>query len=64
VKKGSGGDYYRTLHTYLGERYVALAFGRLYQGRITVDQLAGYLGVKLGSVAGMEAQLYSGWTPQ
>ncbi|MBX3054836.1 MAG: ImmA/IrrE family metallo-endopeptidase [Anaerolineae bacterium] len=54
-KQGSGGDYYRTQGAYLGERYLELVFGRLYQNKISVEQLADYLGVKTSSVPGMEA---------
>lgn len=57
-KKGSGGDYYRTQGAYLGERYLELVFSHLYQNKISVDQLADYLGVKVSSVPGMEALLY------
>ena len=57
-RAGSGGDYYRTQGTYLGERYLELAFSRLYQNRISVDQLAEYLGVKVNNVPGMEALLF------
>jgi Zn-dependent peptidase ImmA (M78 family) len=55
---GSGGDYYLTKGVYLGEKYLERAFSRYYQRRITVDQLAGYLGVKVGKVPGMEALLF------
>ncbi len=54
-KKGSGGDYYRTQGAYLGEQYLELVFSRLYQNKISVDQLADYLGVKVKNVPGMEA---------
>lgn len=51
---GSGGDYYRTQATYLGEKYLKLVFGRYYQGRIGLDEVAEFLGVKTKSVAGLE----------
>lgn len=57
-KKGSGGDYYRTQGAYLGEHYLELAFSRLYQNKISVDQLADYLGVKVSNISGMEALLF------
>ena len=57
-KKGSGGDYYLTQGAYLGEHYLELVFSRLYQNKISVDQLADYLGVKVSNVSGMEALLY------
>ncbi len=59
VKKGSGGDYYRNKGVYLGESYIELVFSRLYQNRISVQQLADYLGVKVKNVPGMEELLYA-----
>jgi len=55
---GAGGDYYRTRGAYLGERYLGTAFSRYYQNRISVEQLADYLGVKVKNVPGMEDLLF------
>jgi len=55
---GTGGDYYKTMGAYLGERYLGIAFSRYYQNRISVEQLAGYLGVKVKNVPGMENLLF------
>jgi len=55
---GAGGDYYRTRGAYLGERYLGTAFSRYYQNRISVEQLADYLGVKAKNVPGMEDLLF------
>lgn len=55
---GKGGNYYRTKGVYLGERYLELVFSRLYQNRISIEQLADYLGVKVKNVPGMEALLF------
>lgn len=55
---GEGGDYYRTQGVYLGERYLERVFSRLYQNRISIEQLADYLGVKVKNVPGMEALLF------
>jgi Zn-dependent peptidase ImmA (M78 family) len=52
---GTGGNYYSTQATYLGPNYLRLVFSNYYQGRIGVDQVADYLGVKTKSVAGLEA---------
>lgn len=52
---GSGGDYYATQSTYLGERYMQLVFGKHYQGKLSLEQVADYLGVRAKSVAGLEA---------
>lgn len=58
-KSGSGGDYYRTRGAYLGNHYLEMAFGRYYQNRISIEQLANYLGVKVKNVTGMESLLFN-----
>ena len=57
-KSASGGDYYRTKGAYLGQGYLELAFSRYYQRKISVEQLANYLGVKVKNVMGMESLLF------
>jgi len=57
-RSGEGGDYYHTKGVYLGERYLELVFSRRYQNKISVDQLADYLGVKAKNIPGMEALLF------
>jgi Zn-dependent peptidase ImmA (M78 family) len=57
-RKGSGGNSYYTKRAYLGIRYLDLVFSRLYQKRITVEQVAEYLDVKVKNVPGMEGMLY------
>ncbi|MFN0158744.1 MAG: ImmA/IrrE family metallo-endopeptidase [Bacteroidota bacterium] len=54
-ENASGGDYYATRATYLGEHYLQLVFGKHYQGKLSLEQVAEYLGVKTGSVPGLEA---------
>lgn len=56
AKKGDkpGGSYYLTQGAYLGDKYLKLAFGRYYEGRISIEQLADHLNVKVSSVPGME----------
>ena len=49
-----GGNYYATQATYLGDRYLRLAFSRYYQGRCSFEELADYLNVKASSVPGLE----------
>lgn len=51
---GPGGNYYATQATYLGERYLQLVLGKHYQGKLSLEQVADYLGVKTSSVAGLE----------
>jgi len=56
--RGSGGNYYLTKGVYLGERYVELVFSRYHQNRISLEQVAEYLGEKAKNVQGMEAWLF------
>lgn len=49
-----GGDYYATQATYLGRKYLTLAFRRFYEGYVSLDELAGYLNVKAKNVPGLE----------
>jgi hypothetical protein len=49
-----GGNYYATQASYLGEKYLSLAFSSYYKGRISVDQLADYLNVSVKNIPGLE----------
>lgn len=54
-RKGDGGpDHYVKKRAYLGQRYLELVFSHLYQNRISVDQAADYLGVKVSKLPRME----------
>ena len=55
-KKG-GPSYFVIQKSYLGQKYLELAFKQYYKQRISEAQLADYLGVKLKSLAGLEEQL-------
>ena len=55
---GSGGNYYLTRGTYLGERYVEAVFRNYHQGKVSLAQTADYLDVKTRNVAGMEEWLF------
>lgn len=54
---GTGGDYYATQASYLGDHYLSLVFRKHYQGRLTLEQAADYLGVRTKSMAGLEEML-------
>ena len=54
-RDGEGGNYYATQAAYLGEHYLKLVLGKHYQGKLTVEQAAEYLGVKPKNVVGLEA---------
>ena len=59
LRTGSGGNYYATKGIYLGGHYLEMAFSRYYQNRISIEQLANYLGVKVKYVTGMESLLFN-----
>ncbi len=50
----SGGNYYATQASYLGEKYLSLAFSNYYRGKISVEQLADYLNVSAKNIPGLE----------
>ncbi len=52
-----GGNYYATQATYLGSKFLSLAFQKYYQGHCTIEQLAEYFNVKAENVHGLEAFL-------
>lgn len=52
--KKSGGNYYSTQATYLGESYLNLAFRRYYQGRCSIEQLADHLNIKIKNIPNLE----------
>jgi Zn-dependent peptidase ImmA (M78 family) len=62
-RRSSRGNYYATQATYLGERYLKLVFGRHYQGQLSLEQVADYLGVRTKSVAGLEEFALKGAAP-
>lgn len=49
-----GPSYYATQASYLGRKYLDLAFGRFYQGRCSIEQLADYLNVKVSGIPKLE----------
>jgi Zn-dependent peptidase ImmA (M78 family) len=50
----SGGNYYATQASYLGEKYLSLAFSSYYRGKISVEQLADYLNISVKNIPGLE----------
>lgn len=55
--KGSGGNYYRTQASYLGETFLKLCFSKYYRGQLSKMALAEHLGIKQKSLAGLENTL-------
>ena len=56
-KTSSGGSYYNTLATYLGQRFMELAFGKYRQGHCSIEQLAEHLNVKVKHLPQLEDRL-------
>ena len=50
----TGGSYYNNQGVYLSRKFLELAFGRYYQGRIDLEQLSDYLNVKARNIPGLE----------
>jgi Zn-dependent peptidase ImmA (M78 family)/DNA-binding transcriptional regulator YiaG len=53
-KNDSGGNYYATQASYFGDRFLKLAFGRYYEGKISQEQLADHLNVPVKNLEGFE----------
>lgn len=45
-EESEGGSYYYNKKAYLGDRYISLVYGKYYQNKITLDNVAEYLNVK------------------
>lgn len=58
VSSSSGGNYYFTKGSYLGNKYIEKAFSQYYKERINTERLADYLGVKVKNIPGIESLLY------
>lgn len=56
--KPKGGSSYSNKGVYLGDRYLGLVFGKYYQKKISLEQVANYLGVKVKNIPGYEALIY------
>ncbi|SRR6266545_1258134 len=63
-RASKGGNYYATQASYLGVHYLKLVLGKHYQGRLTLEQVAEYLGVKPKNVAGLEQFALQGAVPE
>ena len=51
---GGGGDWHFNHNTYMSAAFLKLAFHRYARGRITVDQLSDYIGVKVANLGRFE----------
>ena len=59
-RKSTGGDRFRNVETYLGNRYIDLALGQYYAGNCSASQLADHLDIKAKQVPDFEAHIVSG----
>ena len=59
VSSSSGGNYYFTKGSYLGNKYIEKSFSQYYKDRINTERLADYLGVKVKNIPGIESLLYT-----
>ncbi len=53
-KEDSGGNYYYTQKAYLGDTYIQRAFQKYYQHKISIENLSGYLNVKIQNIPTFE----------
>jgi Zn-dependent peptidase ImmA (M78 family) len=56
----SGGSYYYSQKAYLGERYINLVYGKYYQSKITIDNVAEYLNIKVRNLPTFEHVVIEG----
>ncbi len=59
-KEGEGGSYYYNKKAYLGERYISLVYGKYYQNKITLDNVAEYFNVKVKNLPAFEYLVMEG----
>lgn len=59
-EEGEGGTYYYNKKTYLGDRYISLVYGKYYQNKITLDNVAEYLNVKVKNLPTFEYMVMEG----
>ena len=53
-QRGGGGNYYATKATYLGDRFLHLAFSNYRNGSVSLPELAQHLGMKAKNVGRLE----------
>lgn len=56
-EKKAGGMYYLTKIAYLGKKYIETVFERYDEGRITIDEAAEYLDVKIENISKLETSI-------
>jgi Zn-dependent peptidase ImmA (M78 family) len=53
-RRGGGGNYYATISTYLGDKFLNIVFSKYYQGIFSTEQIADYMNIKARNIAGLE----------
>jgi len=56
-KETSGGSYYLNQKAYLGDNYVDLVFSKYYQNKISIENVADYLYIKIKNIPTFELEL-------
>jgi len=59
ASQASGGDFYKTHASYLGDAYMRLGFRRYYAGSLSIEELADHFNVRPTNIPGLEQQLLS-----
>jgi Zn-dependent peptidase ImmA (M78 family) len=59
-EEAEGGSYYYNKKAYLGDRYISLVYGRYYQNKISLDNVAEYLNVKAKNLPAFEHLVMEG----
>lgn len=59
-EEAEGGSYYYNKKAYLGDRYIGLVYGRYYQNKISLDNVAEYLNVKAKNLPAFEHLVMEG----
>ncbi|NLE00845.1 MAG: ImmA/IrrE family metallo-endopeptidase [Fibrobacter sp.] len=62
LENKNGGDYYNTQISYLGDKYLEIAFNAYYRKVINDIQLADYLNVKIDNLNSLELSLHRRWS--
>ena len=58
IPKTTGGNYYATQRTYLGDKYINVVLKKYYQQHINREQVADYFDISTASISGIEERLY------
>lgn len=59
-KEEPGGIFYYNQKAYLGDRYISLVYGKYYQNKITIDNVAEYLNIKEKNLPAFEYWVMEG----